>query len=169
MRRHALVQAERVRRLHAQQRAVFAEFLVEQLLSGSKVEVDPGAAWDLIWPVGRRNVRVQVKCSGEQRPRRPGVKTSPAWSLEPAKSAWDTTAAAPMPGGRNCDVYVLARHEGTDIGAGWTFWVLPSVAVIRDRNVRPMDLQAMGALSCEAEGLADAVRAALRRRAMPQG
>lgn len=65
---HLEVVERRVRRLYVRPRALFAEAVVAALIDGAVVEF-PAAAWDveLTLSSGRQPVRIQVKCSGEER------------------------------------------------------------------------------------------------------
>ena len=143
------VHAARVRAMYNRTRAVFAEFIVAALLPGAEVAVDPAHPWDVTWRTDGREIRIQVKCSGEYLPRLPDRPSKPTWSLAPPMS----TAS------HDCDLFVLARHTGSDIERGWEFWVLTPAAITRDNAVRPSHLEAMGAQRCPPDGLASAVRA----------
>jgi hypothetical protein len=130
---HLELARRRVRGLYVRPRALFAEAVVAMLVGGEIVEF-PAAAWDVEVPVrgSGRTVRVQVKCSGERRPGlEPEIKLAATWGkLEEPRSARDPDFQ-PLGPGFHCDVFVFARHEGTDIECGWWFYVLP-VGVVRD-------------------------------------
>ena len=118
--------------LYVRPRALFAEAIVAALVEGTVVEF-PAAAWDVLMPMrGRPDpVRIQVKCSGERAPQSPEKRRPPYWGrLEPPKSAKDPHFGVLDPG-FNCDVFVFARHEGSDIERGWHFYVLPQPTVTR--------------------------------------
>jgi hypothetical protein len=123
---------------------------------------NPSTAWDIEWRTARgaAPLRLQVKCSGEYLPRMGATYRSPAvWSFPPCKNGFDDDGR-PLGPGHHCDLVVLARHRGTDIGAGWTFFVLPIHAAARTDKVRPEHLAQMGALSCDPTALANTIRRA---------
>jgi len=122
--RYSIVQEQRVRTLYNRHRALFAEFVVEQLLTGSEDVEDPTSSWDLLWPVGQEMYRVQVKCSGSYLPRTRKHGTAAKWDLTPPKQGWDSISRSDLEAGHHCDLIVLARHEGDDIEQGWTFATL---------------------------------------------
>lgn len=156
---------ERVRTLYNRHRAVFAEFVVAALLPAS-VEQDPSAAWDVTWQLDGQPVHIQVKCSGERLPHHPGSMSPPVWTIEKPAKAWNPAT------GKNedidehqCDVFVLARHEGEDIEAGWTFRAaLPDELVPGRRTGAWLDKH--GLVAVQPNDLAVAVQSALARRAV---
>ena len=155
------VNEQRVRSLYNRPRAVLAEFLVASLLPGSSVEVDPSAAWDVSWPVDGAVVRLQVKCSGEVLPHNPpGTATSAIWEVRTPSTAWDPEAHKMVAiDAHQCDLFMLARHVGSDIERGWTFRVVrPGLP---DGRWRPKQLDATGAYEVPPSELADTVRHAL--------
>jgi hypothetical protein len=157
-RMHAAVQAERVRALHAQQRAVFAEFVVGGLLGEEATVVpDPGAAWDIEWNHAGAIVRIQVKCSGEQRPRAPTRRTPAVWSIRQPSSGWDPQERCRIGPGHHCEVFVLARHEGNNIEAGWRFLVLPTASITVDGLFDEESILELGAIACAPAELSRAV------------
>lgn len=117
------MQRRRVELMYVQYRAVFAEHLVAQHLSGAEVITDPGHGWDITWPINGVDVRVQVKCTGEHRPRYPDAPNPTVeWDIEPSKAMWDPEARRKVPiDGHPCDVFVVCRHTGTQPEFGWTF------------------------------------------------
>ena len=121
------VTEERIQRLYVRPRALFAEAIVAALVDGTIVEF-PAAAWDVEMPLPRRRqpVRIQVKCSGERAPQSPDKIRPPDWGrLKAPKSAKDPLFRV-LAAGFNCDVFVFARHEGTDIKRGWHSMSSPS-------------------------------------------
>jgi hypothetical protein len=149
----------RVRGLYVRPRALFAEAVVAALVGGEVVEF-PAAAWDVEVPIRGfgRNVRVQVKCSGERAPyHAPGVKLAATWGkLAEPKFAKDPDFQ-PLGPGFHCDVFVFARHEGTNIRRGWSFYVLP-MSVVRDAvrtgtTFTSARLEQLGAARCEPRDL----------------
>lgn len=119
--RYGSVERARVRNMFNRHRAVFAEFLVEQLLPGSEVVHDPNSSWDLTWSVDGQVNRIQVKCSGSYLPRMQRLGTKALWKLDPPKKGWDSVLRIVLPAGHHCDIIVLARHDSDRIDAGWTF------------------------------------------------
>ena len=115
------VERQRIDRCYNRTRAVFAEALVAELLRGADVVVNPTAAWDVTWkPRGRPSTKIQVKCSGGWLPARPDrVHESPArWDFR-APTRGSGPAFEVLGPGHQCDVFVFARHTGSDITAGW--------------------------------------------------
>jgi hypothetical protein len=157
-RMHAAVQERRVRALHAQQRAVFAEFVVAALLGDEATVVpDPGAAWDITWDHDDAVVRIQVKCSGELRPRAPTRRTPAVWSIRKPASGWDPQERCRIGSGHHCEVFVLARHEGDNIEAGWRFLVLPTASITVDGLLDEQSVLGLGAIACAPAELSRAV------------
>lgn len=154
MKAHVELTKRRVRRLYVRARALFAEAVVAALAGGEVVEF-PAAAWDVEVPVRGygRKVRVQVKCSGERAPyHAPGMKLAATWGkLAEPKSAKDPNFQ-PLGPGFHCDVFVFARHEGTNIRRGWSFYVLPTRVVqdaVRTGAIfTSARLQQLGATCC---------------------
>lgn len=134
----------RVRTLYNRDRAVFAEFLVAQLRSGSSVRPDPAAPWDIEWLVDDRTVRVQVKCSGEYLPRFPDRPAKPYWNVKAPRAGWDAIARLPKEAGHHCDVFVLARHVGSELEAGWSFAVLSPADAAGRASVSAATLSRLG-------------------------
>ena len=98
-------------------------------------------------PPRRRPVRIQVKCSGERAPQSPEKLRPADWGrLRAPKSAKDSEFRV-LAAGFNCDVFVFARHEGTDIRRGWHFHVLPQRTVKRAVAVSPASHGAPAQLS----------------------
>jgi hypothetical protein len=62
--------------------------------------------------------------------------------------------------GHQCDMFVFARHTGSDITAGWSFYVLPRPVVVNDakRAATADQLLAMGAKHCEPHRLGATIR-----------
>jgi hypothetical protein len=153
----------RVRSLYNRDRAVFAEFLVADLLSGSSVRPDPGAPWDLEWPIDGRTVRVQVKCSGEYLPRFPDRPAKPSWNVKPPRAGWDAVARLPKDAGHHCDVFVLARHIGRDVEAGWSFTVLTPADVAGRASISAATLSKLSRQMVQPRALSAEVLAAVRQ------
>jgi hypothetical protein len=162
---HVGMVERRVRGLYVRPRALFAEAVVAALTDGLVIEF-PAAAWDVEVPVRGhvRNVRVQVKCSGERaRHHASEIRLPPTWGklVEP-KHAKDPDMQ-PLGPGFHCDVFVFARHEGADIGRGWWFYVLP-LRPIQD-SVRAgaiftsARLEQLGATRCEPRELRQRIEA----------
>ena len=125
MKTHLQMTKQRVQGLYVRPRALFAESIVAALVDGTVVEF-PAAAWDveMLLPPRGTPIRIQVKCSGERAPPSP-EKTRPAdWGNLKAPMSAKDPAFLPLKPGFNCDVFVFARHEGTDIERGWRFYVL---------------------------------------------
>lgn len=158
---YATIQRHRVEKMFNRSRAVFAEFIVAQLLPGSVVTTDPSAAWDVTWPVDGQRVRVEIKCSGEHLPRMgTSHRAKASWKFPIPKSAYDPeTKTVIRTGQHNFDVLVLARHTGAKVDAGWTFYVLSrKEAVALNGRAKPADLAQADTI--QPDGLADAVRRA---------
>ncbi len=156
------LEEERLRRLHNRTRAVFAEFVVATLL-GATVESDPGAAWDVTWIDDANRVRIQVKCAGDTILRTGQRKSVPSWRIQLPQRAWDDESKSSYaPSAHQCDVFVLALHRGTEIEAGWSFFVLPS-AGIEDGTMTLKRLIAEGVQELAALELADNIRCAAKR------
>lgn len=158
------VESQRIDRRYNRARAVFAEALVAELLPGADVVVTPTAAWDVTWkPRGLPSTRIQVKCSGSWIPRFPDrVQESPAkWEFR-APSYGFGPAFEPFGPGHQCDMFVFARHTGSDIAAGWSCYVLPTTVVVKSgKSAATADqLLAMGAKHCEPRRLAATIRGA---------
>jgi hypothetical protein len=162
---HVEMVERRVRGLYVRPRALFAEAVVAALTDGSVVEF-PAAAWDVEVPVRGygRNVRVQVKCSGERaRHHAPGIRLPASWGklVEP-KLAKDPDMR-PLGPGFHCDVFVFARHEGANIERGWWFYVLPLLPVqdsVRTGAVfTSARLEQLGATRCEPRDLRQRIEA----------
>jgi hypothetical protein len=144
---HLGVVERRVRRLYVRPRALFAEAVVAALIDGTVVEF-PAAAWDvqMLLPGRPRPVRIQVKCSGERAPQYPKKVRPARWEFGSPSSARDLEFAA-LGAGFHCDVFVLARHEGDDIAAGWHFYVLPEWTVTSAVRISPIfDLRRVASL-----------------------
>jgi hypothetical protein len=168
MKTHVELTKRRVRGLYVRPRALFAEAVVAALVGGDVVEF-PAAAWDVEVPVAGygREVRVQVKCSGERAPyHAPGIKLAATWGkLAEPKFAKDPNFR-PLGPGFHCDVFVFARHEGTNIRRGWWFYVLP-MSVVRDAvrtgtTFTSTRLEQLGATRCEPSDLRQHIIAATR-------
>lgn len=144
LRRYSEMQEVRVRALYNRHRAVFAEFLVEQLLPGAHVEEDPSSSWDLVWPVAGIDHRVQVKCSGSYLPRTRRHGDKPEWKLAAPKKGWDPVRRIELAAGHHCNLFVLARHVGTDIANGWSFAVLSAVQAAGRNRVTMKSLGELG-------------------------
>lgn len=149
----------RVRRLYVRPRALFAEAVVAALVGGEVVEF-PAAAWDVEVPVRGygRKVRVQVKCSGERAPHSAlEIKRPARWGKLAEPSSAKDPDFQPLGPGFHCDVFVFARHVGTDIGRGWSFYVLP-MSVVRDAvrtgaTFTSARVEQLGATRCEPHDL----------------
>jgi hypothetical protein len=168
MRAHLEVTEERIHRLYVRPRALFAEAIVAALVDGTVVEF-PAAAWDVEMPLPRRRqpIRIQVKCSGERAPQSPDKIRSPDWGrLKAPKSAKDPSFRV-LAAGFNCDVFVFARHEGTDIKRGWHFYVLPQRTVRRAAELNPAfdlyRLKRLRAVRCKPSELKKRITDAVRR------
>lgn len=159
MKAHLGMMKRRVRGLYVRPRALFAEAVVAALVGGEVVEF-PAAAWDVEVPVPGygRKVRVQVKCSGERAAHSAlGTKLAASWGKLAEPSAAKDPDLQPLGPGFYCDVFVFARHEGTDIGRGWSFYVLP-MRVVRDAvrtgaKFTSALLEQLGATRCEPRDL----------------
>jgi hypothetical protein len=156
-------------------RAVFAEALVEALLPGAEMVVNPVAAWDVSWkPRGLPPTKIQVKCSGGWIPRFPDREGKARWEF-PEPSYGFGPDFEKLGAGHQCDMFVFARHTGKEIAAGWSFYVLPATDVVKSgRRVATADqLIAMGAKFCEPHRLAATIRgflaASSSRQRTPQG
>ena len=155
MKAYVDVAKRRVRGLYVRPRALFAEAVVAALVGGEVVEF-PAAAWDVEVPVHGygRKVRVQVKCSGERAAHSAlGIKLGATWGKLAEPSSARAPDFQPLGPGFHCDVFVFARHEGTDIGRGWSFYVLP-MSVVRDAvrtgaTFTRARLEQFGATRCE--------------------
>jgi hypothetical protein len=177
MQRHLAMTRARVEGLYNLHRAVFAEQLVAVLL-GAEVVEDPANAWDLEWRAGEGEiVRVQVKASGERLPKHPTAPPTKArWVVGDSRTGWDHHRV-PEPGpaqkrdtGYFADLYVLCRHTGWSIDAGWSFRVAlaaslePGVYGERDldrlgiREVLPGELREVAARVVEHPGSSRALR-----------
>jgi hypothetical protein len=121
---HLIVTQQRVEAGYNRHRALFAESLVAALIDGAVCK-NPSGAWDVNMPHPRRKkpVRIQVKCSGGYLPRFPDRVAAAEWRLKPPKRGYDDEFVAVAPG-HECDVFVFARQEGSDIKRGWHFYVL---------------------------------------------
>ena len=115
------IQEARVLAMYNRHRAVFAEFIVAALLEGSTVVTDPSAGWDVEWPVSGTTIRVQVKCSGQYLPRMRTSTNNALWKLKEPKYGWAPDQRERLASGHHCDLFILARHEGTDVKSGWSF------------------------------------------------
>lgn len=158
------VQRLRVERLYNRPRAVFAEFIVAQLLPGAAVSEDPASAWDVTWPVADRRIRIEVKCSGEFLPRKGAKHRSRArWEFPVPKSGFDPDLERVIQTGtHNFDVLLLARHVGSSIDAGWMFFVLTAQQASA-LNGRATIEQLRGQAPVEPEALAAAVHELINR------
>jgi hypothetical protein len=162
--RRLKVETQRIERCYNRARAVFAEALVAELL-GAEVEVNPVAAWDVTWkPRGLPSTKIQVKCSGGWIPRFPDrVHESPArWEFRAPGYGFSPEFEKLGPG-HQCDMFVFARHTGSEITAGWRFYVLPKTAVVKSgKSAATADqLLRMGAKHSEPRRLAATIRALL--------
>jgi hypothetical protein len=163
------VERQRIAGCYNRTRALFAEALVAQLLPGADVVVNPVAAWDVTWkPRGLPSTRIQVKCSGGWIPRFPDrVREIPArWEVREPRSGFGLAFERLDPG-HQCEMFVFARHTGSDIAAGWSFYVLPTTVVVKNgKSAATADrLLAMGAKHCEPRRLAATIRGFLARPA----
>jgi hypothetical protein len=111
------MQRTRIERLYNRTRAVFAESIVAALLPGAVLIEDPAAAWEVSCQPSLRSrpIRIQVKCSGERLPRRPGRRAPAIWDFDPPTRGFDPETGLALPAGHHCDVLMLARHRGEDI------------------------------------------------------
>jgi hypothetical protein len=164
---HLRVTEDRIHRMYVRPRALFAEAVVAALVDGTVVEF-PAAAWDVEMPLPRRGrpVRIQVKCSGERAPQSPDKIRPPNWGrLYAPRTAKDPKFGV-LPAGFNCDVFVFARHEGTDVKRGWHFYVLPESRVKRAARLSPVfdlrRLEHLHATRCEPGDLLKCVAEAMR-------
>ena len=116
-------QRRRVELMYVRHRAVFAEHLVAHHLPGADVITDPGHPWDITWPINGADVRIQVKCTGEHRPRYPDTPNRTVeWDIEPSKKMWDPEAGRNvLTDGHPCHVFVVCQHTGTQPESGWTY------------------------------------------------
>lgn len=160
---YCAMQERRVRALHNRGRAIFAEFLIAELIGGS-VPDDPGWAWDVTWSHAGRDVRIQVKCSGDHT-MRGGMRQSPVnWELRVPNTAWDgDTKASRRISEHQCDVFVLARHTGDEIEHGWSFYVLPA-AHAPTGSMTPRKLAALGVREVNPGALGRAIIEAVDRQ-----
>ena len=146
----------RIRRLYVRPRALFAESIVAVLVNGTVAE-SPGQAWDveMTLPRRKRPIRIQVKCSGERSPRDPGRAMPAEWGrlVEPVTNKGPAPDFAALGSGFHCDVFVFARHEGSEIERGWHFYVLSQRTVKTAAALHPAfdrdRLLELGALRCE--------------------
>lgn len=117
------MQRRRVELMYVRHRAVFAEHLVAHHLPGAQVVTDPGHGWDITWPINGVDVRIQVKCTGEHRPRYPDTPNRKVeWDIEPSKTMWDPDLRRNVRiEGHPCDVFVVGWHTGTQPQLGWLF------------------------------------------------
>jgi len=134
-------------------RAVFAEFIVAAALPGATVIEDPAAAWDIDWTCGDRAVRLEVKCSGEHLPKYPDRRNPASWEIPTERKGWDPQNKVQLPIGHHCHAIVLARHEGPDITAGWTFGVVLPGELPEGKEERGRKLDALGITLVRAEDL----------------
>lgn len=117
------MQRRRVELMYVRHRAVFAEHLVAHHLPGAQVVTDPGHGWDITWPINGAEVRIQVKCTGEHRPRYPDAPNRRVeWDTEPSATMWNPELRRNVPNdGHPCDVFVVCLHTGTQPQLGWLF------------------------------------------------
>jgi hypothetical protein len=173
MKAHVEMAKRRVRGLYVRPRALFAEAVVAALVGGEVVEF-PAAAWDVEVPVRGygRKVRVQVKCSGELAAHSAlGIKLAATWGKLAEPSAAKDPDFQSLGPGFHCDVFVFARHEGTDIGRGWSFYVLP-MSVVRDAvrtgaTFSRARLEHLGATRCEPRDLRERISVTARPSQSP--
>ena len=154
------VERQRIHGCFVRARAVFAEALVEALLPGAVMVVNPTAAWDVTWePRGLPSTRIQVKCSGGWVPRFPNRESPARWEFR-APSYGLSPAFERFGPGHQCEMFVFARHTGDDITAGWSFYVLPTPDVVKSgKSAATADqLAEMGAKYCEPRRLAATIR-----------
>jgi hypothetical protein len=154
------VERQRIHGCYARARAVFAEALVEVLLPGAKMEVNPNVAWDVTWkPRSLPSTRIQVKCSGGWIPRFPNRESPARWEFREPSYGLSPTFER-LDAGHRCDMFVFARHTGNDIAAGWSFYVLPTTDVVKSgkRAATADQLLKMGAKPCEPRRLAATIR-----------
>lgn len=124
LQRFTRLEQRRVEAMYNRHRAMFAEHLVAELLTDAAVVENPNAAWDIDAVLDGRQLRIQVKCSGQFLPT-PGTSNTPAsWRLRPPESGIDPTSLALLGPGHHCDLFILARHAGDEIGCGWSFAVV---------------------------------------------
>jgi len=144
----------------------YAEHVVADALPRAQHSASTFAAWDLDW----EGISIEVKCSTQ---RQTGVAetekpSAEKWDVRP-HYAWDHEAEDWHPGEKRrwAHVYVLARHEGFDHRAGWSFYVVPSswFNVRGTITVRGATLRHAGWGPLPASGLPDAVRQAERSEA----
>jgi hypothetical protein len=155
---------DRLRSLSNVTRGLFAETLVASAPPGSTRPNDTYDAIDLTW----RGITIQVKCSGAiQTWHSNDCPASPArWSTPRRRKATDSgrlEAAAPQ---RWADVWVLARHEGSDTMSNWRFYVVSSAEL--DELIGPAGstvtvAKLKGIAAVELGGLPDAISAAARK------
>jgi hypothetical protein len=173
MKAHVEMTKRRVRGLYVRPRALFAEAVVAALVGGEVVEF-PAAAWDVEVPLRGyvRKVRVQVKCSGERAAHSAlGIKLAATWGKLAEPSSAKDPDFQPLGPGFHCDVFVFARHEGTDIRRGWSFYVLP-MSVVRDAvrtsvAFTSARLEQLGAARCEPRDLRQRISLMARQSQSP--
>jgi hypothetical protein len=161
---HVDLQVRRVFAMYNRNRALFAESVVAALLPGAQVLEDPSAAWDIVWPITRGPIRIQVKCSGEVVPHFPDNKGKARWDLTEPKHGWHPDEKRKIGPGHHCHAAVLARHTGADVAHGWSFFALRSEKIAGLRRVSEAQILAKGATAADAETLPRAIRRALRAK-----
>jgi hypothetical protein len=140
-------------RLDNMTRGVYAEALVAEALPGAARPSGWGAV-DVLWD----NISIQVKTSGaRQYWHVANHAPSPAqWTIS-QKSIWDAATNTYSAPAWHCDVYVLARHEGTDHRSGWTFHVLSQAELVAllgaRKSVTAARLESAGYVPVTAEEL----------------
>lgn len=87
----------------------YCEAVVAEALPGSVESALGGHPWDLEW----EGIRIEVKMTRRR-----------SWQV-PERMLRDGKRERR----RRADVYVLARHDGSDHRTGWTFRVVPTTAL----------------------------------------
>jgi hypothetical protein len=152
-------QLARLRSLDNALRGGFAEVVVAELLPGATICDDPWGPWDVEWD----GITIQVKCSGARQawhgPDDPPSRTT--WSVAP--TGYRERPLDPDVLARWADVWVLARHDGYDLHAGWSFYVVTREALDRHdgRSISPVVAARLGVWVKDPDDLAAGIQKAL--------
>lgn len=113
---------DRLRRLESRARGSYAEALICNLLPGAELATYAVSPHDLIWGGITIAVRTTGSRNADHTPDTPPHAGS--WNFPPVES-WDPENPD-VSEKRRCwaQVAVLAFHDGSDLAAGWRFYVL---------------------------------------------
>lgn len=155
-----------VRSLDNALRGLYAEELVASYLPKATTR-EGWTGWDIDW----RGIRIEVKTTGHHQSwHRPETPMSmPRWDI-PERRAWDPgTDTFSEHQRRHADVYVLCLHTSRHLAEGWSFYVVPTVALDRlgQKSIRLRSVETLAGEAVPGPRLPIAIEGAARRQHDP--